>query len=226
MRTQSIHAAAGLERLAGRVLPPFHNLSLRESAFGCPDPGTPPGQLNHLATTPYRCMIPSRLTGTRAMTANPAIAALNRRNKDFWQDEKCQMDRRMADDAVRECALEVIYGELCRRLPTHYQSSIESALADAERAKHRFLSQQARMGGKAGKADRLNELIREIVQRRPTVTAPELLELLHGRKGAGTIEDIDEEAIWFTTRDGGSKRATISGLKDRLSRAKRDLNSR
>ena len=160
------------------------------------------------------------------MTANPAIAALNTRNKDFWRDEKRQMERRMADDAVRERALEVIYGELCRRVPTYYQLSIEAALADAERAKHRFLSQQARTGGKAGKADSLNELIGEIVQRRSTVTVPELLEFLRGGQGEGTIQDIDEEAIWFTTRDGRSKSAKISGLKDRLSRAKRDLRSR
>jgi hypothetical protein len=160
------------------------------------------------------------------MTVNPAIAALNRRNKDFWRDEKQQMERRMADDAVRESALDVMRSELRRRMPMYFQTPIELALADAERAKHRFSSQQARTAGKVGKADKLSEMIGEIVQRRPAITEPELLESLRAQQGEGTIQDIDENAIWFTTRDGRSKSAAISGLKDRLSRAKRGQHSR
>jgi hypothetical protein len=40
------------------------------------------------------------------------------------------------------------------------------------------------------------------------------------------VDDIDEEGITFTGRNGHSKNAPISGLKDRLSRAKAALKSR
>jgi hypothetical protein len=40
------------------------------------------------------------------------------------------------------------------------------------------------------------------------------------------VDDVDEEAIFFTDRDGHSKKAPVSGLKDRLSRAKKALKSR
>ena len=160
------------------------------------------------------------------MTANPAIVALNEKNKLFWQEQKVQMERRMADAPIRECAFERICAELQRRVPTYYQTPIELVLADAEGAKNRFLTQQARIGGKARKSDPLSELIAEIVRRRPTVTEFELLQLLREEQRMGIIQDIDEEAIWFATRGGRLKSAKISGLKDRLSRAKRHLRSR
>jgi hypothetical protein len=160
------------------------------------------------------------------MTANPAMVSLNQKNKLFWQGQKVQMERRMADAVIRESAFELICAELQRRMPTRYQTPIELALAGSERLKYRFLRQQARIGGKASKADPLNELIAEIVRRRPTVTEFELLQLLRQEQGIGKIQDIDEEAIWFATRGGGLKSAKISGLKDRLSRAKRHLRSR
>jgi hypothetical protein len=159
------------------------------------------------------------------MAINPAIAELNQKNKEFWRDQQIEMVRRMADDTIREWAFEVMQGELLR-LPGKYQTPIELALADSERAKCLFLRQQARAGGKARKTDSLNELIGEIVQLRPAITALELLESLRSRQGEGTIQDIEENTIWFTTRDGRSKPASISGLKDRLSRVKRDLRSR
>ena len=160
------------------------------------------------------------------MTINSEIVTINRRNKEFWQNQKNLMERRMADHAIREYAFEVISGELRKNLPMYYQTPLEQALADAERVKRRFLSEQARAGGKVIKADALNERIGQIVKRRPSVTSDDLLEMLREERGLGVIEDVEEGKIFFTTGNGRSKSAKISGLKDRLSRAKRPLRSR
>jgi hypothetical protein len=160
------------------------------------------------------------------MPANAAIVALNKQNVGFWQAQKDLMERRMADPPLLETAIETISSEAERQVPIRSQISFEQALAVAERAKSRFLIQQARKGGNVKKADSLNELILEIVRRRPAMTAAELLERLRQQQYQNTIQDIDEHTIWFTTRDGRSKSAKISGLKDRLSRALRSLRSR
>ena len=55
----------------------------------------------------------------------------------------------------------------------------------------------------------------------------ELLTHLQSLQGLRqVVDDVDEEAIFFTDRDGHSKKAPVSGLKDRLSRAKKALKSR
>jgi hypothetical protein len=160
------------------------------------------------------------------MIAHPTAVELNRRNKAFWRAQKIEMIRRMADETVRECAFDVLQSELHRGLPAYYQTPLEVALANSEHLKSRFLRHQARIGGRVSKADTLNELILEIVRRQPTVTEHDLLELLHQQQGLGKIEDVEEEAIWFTSRGGRLKSAKVTGLKDRLSRAKRRMHSR
>jgi hypothetical protein len=119
------------------------------------------------------------------------------------------------------------------RVPMKYRLTLELALANAERQllkaerlKDWFLQQQGRIGGRATKADTLHEIINNIVQQRPDITERELLGWLKKQQGLGIIQDLDERAIWFTTKDGRSKSAAISGLKDRLSRAKGRLLSR
>ena len=88
----------------------------------------------------------------------------------------------------------------------------------------------SRKGGRAHKCDALQDLIREIVLGQPHITAGQLLRVLRGSPGAGVVVSIDEESdvlagearmIHFVDDNGTSKTASISGLKDRLSRAKK-----
>jgi hypothetical protein len=70
----------------------------------------------------------------------------------------------------------------------------------------------------------------KLVRSDPNITEAKLKDMLIRERFSGLIEDVDEETIWFVqpdgSKDGRSKTAAISGLKHRLSRAKKALKSR
>jgi hypothetical protein len=111
-------------------------------------------------------------------------------------------------------------------MPLRHRATLERALEDAERIGQRFLLQQARKGGRAAKTDALQSLIERIVARRPSISAEQLLEALRDHERIRPIQDIVAGVIEFTDHNGASKSAPISGLKDRLSRAKKKIRSR
>jgi hypothetical protein len=159
--------------------------------------------------------------------AQPSSAELNRLNAKFWQRETSEAERRSADPDLLPLALADLASDDRRLVPLSRQKSLEQALMDAEalldspilvRRGQRRLSL---LGGKAKKPDALQCLIIKIVSGQPQITEK---KLLHELKMAGdvrdVVEDIEDGTIYFV--DGGrSKSAPISGLKDRLSRAKK-----
>ena len=161
------------------------------------------------------------------------LAEINERNRKFWEAESAQAERRMADPDVFHRATLDMDGEAARLLPVYYQKSVEQALQDAEalfddpalqKRAHRRLS---RLGGSSKKTGALQEVILEAVRKHPEMTVQELLRHLQSLQCLRqVVDDIDAEAIFFTDRDGHSKKAPVSGLKDRLSRAKKALRSR
>jgi len=71
------------------------------------------------------------------------------------------------------------------------------------------------------RGDTLGGLIYEIVEERGgSITSPELLANLKDLTGAGVIEEVTDEKIWFVCADGTSKSAPVSGLRGRLYREK------
>jgi hypothetical protein len=152
------------------------------------------------------------------------IKEINRLNAEFWTDQDAFLKERMADAAVRETAFEAMETETLKGLPLFYQKSIYEALADADRARKRFMSQHARKGGLARKTDVLQELIERIVERNSAITLQALEARLREHQGTEPIEDFSDGTISFTNHDGRMKDAALSGLKDRLSRAKKKLD--
>ena len=160
-------------------------------------------------------------------------AMINTRNRAFWEAESAQAERRMADPDIFSRAIADMHAEATKRLPVYYQKSFEQALQDAAallndpvllKRTHRRLS---RFGGSSKKTDALQEVILEAVQKRPAITVKDLLKHLRSRQCLRqVVDDIDDEAISFTDRNGHSKEAPVSGLKDRLFRAKKALSSR
>ena len=146
---------------------------------------------------------------------------INQRNAAYWERQRSIFAKRMADDAVRETAFAALRAEELRQVALCSRLSLEQALEDAERVGRQFLIQHARKGGAAEKTDSLQFVIQEIVTRHPRISASHLVDVLRARQGIEPIEDIEEDAIWFTTINGASKSASLSGLKDRLSRAKK-----
>lgn len=67
--------------------------------------------------------------------------------------------------------------------------------------------------------DDLQKLIEDIAKANPKITCPQLLEELKKHKHGEVIERIEAEEIRLTN----GKTVAVSGLKDRLSRAKKNL---
>jgi hypothetical protein len=137
-----------------------------------------------------------------------------------------KFERRLADAQLVALATEDMSSETLRGIPIYNRKSIERAYEDAERRRASIRSGDGSQGGRPQRGDALQELIEEIVAVRPNITASALLERLHASQLEGLIEDIEEGQIWFVGANNGSRSAPISGLKDRLTRARKSVNSR
>lgn len=137
----------------------------------------------------------------------------------------------MSNDAFLQIAIRDISSEAERGISLTCQKTFEVALADAENGRiiHAELS---RKGGKAFRSDALQGLIRQFVSQNSDISHTQLLDMLRGEVGAGVIDSIDEESsllegdvrsINFVGDDGRPKKASVYGLKDRLSREKRKI---
>jgi hypothetical protein len=74
------------------------------------------------------------------------------------------------------------------------------------------------------RTDPLQNLIIEIMTKNPHITEPKLLAQLEALTGAGVIEEIEDDKIYYIGKDGkGGKSAKITGLKDRMSRARKKI---
>ena len=163
------------------------------------------------------------------MSPSLTFRKMNKHHNLFWAEQNTLREQRMKDDAVREAALGRLFDEQKRNVPVRNQATIEYLLAVAEAEKRRFLSQHARKGGQAKKTDALQQEIVKLVRRDPAITEARLKDMLTSDRFSELIVEFDEETISFQPGDskhGRLKEARISGLKDRLSRAKKSLKSR
>jgi len=151
----------------------------------------------------------------------------------------------MADAAILGPAMSKINVEDLIAKPLKFRMSFELALAESESevenaktlSQYKQLQERARTaeadaiksfsrkGGRVRKADALTRLIRGIVSDNPTITTQQLLIQLKRLVGQGTIYSIDT-AIHFYKKDEELTTAPVSGLKDRLARAKQKIHSR
>jgi hypothetical protein len=166
------------------------------------------------------------------MNRNPILASrqtlkqINQANRGFWNKQRELLPQRLADDALRQSAFEIMQAEQTRGYPAKHQMSLYQALDEGDQSDRRSLTRLSRKGGKARKTDALQKLIIQIAQRHPSITAPELLSKLKSQQGIEPIVEVDVLIINFKNHNGTYKDASITGLKDRLSRAKAILRSR
>ena len=124
------------------------------------------------------------------------------------------------------------------RLPLKEQKSIDYALLEAAQALNTYMLLKnpspaekvrkqllSRKGGSASKTDALQILIQNRVWQPPGISQRKLLHHLKACLGCGTIRVIDNEKIESLNSNGKLKITPLSGLKDRLSRAKSKINS-
>lgn len=159
------------------------------------------------------------------MGAISTIAELNERANAFWAVETALMGIRMADKALRDVAFETINAELIRGMPTSYQTTLESALSDAENARSRFSKHFGHKGGKAKKTDRLHDLIGTLVGKTPGISLKALENQIRAEEYLGIIEEVTDHEIHFINHNGHSKSVRLSGLKHRLTRARQKLQN-
>ena len=152
------------------------------------------------------------------------IAELNRRQRIFWDVQKAFADKRFANPNLLALALERIEREDKRFIPIYNQLTLEAALEEEEAAGARHL---ARLGGQAEKTDALQELIEKIVEIEADISAKGLLQRLIAVSQAKTecVSDVIQEQVIFRKSGGKLGTAPISGLKDRLSRAKKKIRA-
>lgn len=165
------------------------------------------------------------------MSSENSVAAqmLNERNARFWLEQSQLRDRRLSDAALAAVAMRRVHSEAATGVPIRWHASLEQALAEAETEKEIILRELARKAGRAREADALQQLIREIVKQAPKITQSRLLYVLAGERGAGVVTAIDGPGkglagvreIHFTDDNGNQRAASLSGLKDRLYRAKK-----
>lgn len=112
--------------------------------------------------------------------------------------------------------------KVLRRLAIGRGADAVTLLKRAITARQQAVSdEQRRRASLPRKVDPLQQLIEQIVRSRPKISCKELERALRGEIGKGVIFDIDETEISLID----DKRAPVplSGLKDRLTRAKRKI---
>jgi hypothetical protein len=144
-------------------------------------------------------------------------ALINRQNSAFWQKQSLELDRTISDEpaifkeALQECSADEIRHHVSSRRP------LEEIIKEIKERQVRYRMAFSRAGGRANKTDRLGRLIEQIVQDNPNISCEELEKALRRQEGTSGVDEINATHIWLT--DG--KQIPFSGLKDRLSRAKR-----
>jgi hypothetical protein len=163
------------------------------------------------------------------------VQEVNEANRQFWLEQNRIREERTTDPALLEIATNAVRSEAERGLPIAWHKSFEMALADAEVAKTCFQANFSRKGGKKPKSDALQVLIVDIVSANPNISEKDLFLKLEEQISQGIIESIDTEAgclesnqpfIRYVDTNDKEKTASVRGLKDRLSRAKTEINSR
>jgi hypothetical protein len=146
----------------------------------------------------------------------------------------------MSDPAIYASAIASMDSEYGRGTTLKNRMTLELALARAEEDKIRFqqaepgrevaeraaLSAFSQKGGKAPRENALNDLIQELALKTPKIKVRQLLRQLELQVGQGTIVSIDTKSqalagdrrIHFIDENGKPKTASVTSLKDRLSR--------
>lgn len=110
-----------------------------------------------------------------------------------------------------------------KKLKSHFQHRVlyEGALNEALHGKSR-----QRQNARKPRSNSLQELIVEILIGNPSLTEHGVLEALRQHEAGPVIEQIDEAEGVISFYDKGKlKDAPISGLKDRMSRARKKVKS-
>ncbi len=154
------------------------------------------------------------------------LRRLNERNQQFWLEQSELFSKQFSIETVRTRALEILRKE-APRVPLKNRQTLESAADDAYQEQSRFRREFSQKGGQAIKEDFLSRLIQELVLAQPNLSQRQLFHKLRQLESEGNVKLApDGKTITFFYGNGKSKTIPVSGLKDRLFRAKKKRDSR
>jgi hypothetical protein len=151
---------------------------------------------------------------------------LNRINTEFWAKKNTEFAKLIEQyphdlaEAVDRANRLISAGHM------HNPAFLEETSLEAQiqKAKDRRAKNNS-VHAKKPRVDALQAEIEKIVSHKPTITRDELFTQLEQLKGLGIIQDIEDDLIHFSSSENEPvKTATISGLKDRLSRARKKIS--
>jgi hypothetical protein len=158
------------------------------------------------------------------------IQEINQANQLFWSNQQILMNLRTLDLSLLELALADLKSEHDRGVPVRAQKTIEKAFEDLENLSTLLHVRFSQKGGQKRKSDVLQDMVDGFVSENPDISEKDLLSRLKKEIGEGTIESIQSEAdclageqplISYVDENGKELKASVRGLKDRLSRAKK-----
>jgi hypothetical protein len=158
------------------------------------------------------------------------IQEINQANQRFWSHQRILMNLRTSDKTLLELALADLKSEHDRGVPVRAQKTIEKAFEDVENLRTLLHARFSRKGGQKRKSDVLQDMVDGFVSQNPDISEKDLLSRLKKEIGEGTIESIESEAdclagdqplTRYVDENGKEMKASVRGLKDRLSRAKK-----
>jgi hypothetical protein len=147
---------------------------------------------------------------------------LNEQGERFWSDVNAKFQLTITrNPSILQEALADLQADSVR-YPVYFQRSLEQAVFDAKDKRELHQREFALKGVYAREADPLSSFIAEIVKQKPRITAPELLQYLKDTAPIPPIAEVDNDEIQLSN----GKVVPVSGLKDRLYRAKKKNKSR
>jgi hypothetical protein len=156
-------------------------------------------------------------------------------NWKLWRKEGVLMQKRLDNPAICLIAFHDISTDEAETRLIGSRKTYEKALASAEAADAISRRSFGCQGGKVAKTNSLQDLISKIVRSKPQISERNLVKILRemANRESSVIDGVDCNAdllvgehlkIHFTDR-GVEKTALISGLKDRLYRAKKPFRA-
>jgi len=155
-----------------------------------------------------------------------ALRKLNEQNTKFYLNLSELTLERITDPVLFKLAKLDMYSDAVRHSHLYSQKTLELALADAAQARSILQKEFSLKGCRARKPDSLQQLIFQFASHDSDLSERQLLHKLKKQVELGIIYSIDDRQIKFIDHNLKLKTAPISGLKDRLSRARSKINSR
>lgn len=152
-----------------------------------------------------------------------SIAEVNRLNEGYWSERARLVDKLIGNAGVVKAAMyDLLHAESRKPFGSQRRFDVLLEEADAE-LRGSFQTEFALRGVRARKQDLLHEWMEATVVATPLITSREMMDRIRASKGVPPIQDVTDEEIFIFGRE---KPVPVSGVKDRLSRIKKELRIR